>query len=90
MYWSTSNWYSNQFHLLLKKAETSYDNTSYKSNSSFVNHIATVMSQILCQLTAKMIRGLKSLSFADSELSECHKFESVGNSNLVLVLFGPQ
>jgi len=24
--------YSNEFHLLLKKAETSYDNTSYKSN----------------------------------------------------------
>jgi len=52
--------------------------------------IATVMSQILCQLTAKMICGLKSLTFADSELSECHKFERVGNSNLVLVLFGPQ
>jgi len=40
--------------------------------------IATVRSQILCQLTAKMICGLKSLTFADSELSECHKFESVG------------
>jgi len=29
---SIGNWYSNQFHLLLKKAETSYDHTSYKSN----------------------------------------------------------
>jgi len=28
--------------------------------------IATVRSQILCQLTAKMICGLKSLAFADS------------------------
>ena len=26
------------FHLLLKKAESSYDNTSYKSNLSFINH----------------------------------------------------
>jgi len=40
--------------------------------------IATVRSQILCQLTAKMICGLKSLTFEDLELSECHKFESVG------------
>jgi len=39
--------------------------------------IATVRSQILCQLTAKMICQLKSL-FADVELTECHKFESVG------------
>jgi len=39
--------------------------------------IATVRSQILCQLTAKMICGLKSLTFTNSELSECHKFESV-------------
>jgi len=38
--------------------------------------IATVRSQILCQLTAKMLCGLKPL-FADLELSECHKFESV-------------
>jgi len=30
--------------------------------------IATVRSQILCQLTAKMICGLKSLTFADSEV----------------------
>ena len=32
--------------------------------------IATVMSQILCQLlvTSKMICGLKSLTFADSEV----------------------
>ena len=37
----------------------------------------TVRSQILRQLTAKMIYGLKLLTFADSELSECHKFESV-------------
>jgi len=29
--------------------------------------IATVRSQTLCQLTAKMICGLKSLTFADSE-----------------------
>jgi len=28
--------------------------------------IATVRSQILCQLTAKMICGLKPLTFADS------------------------
>ena len=28
--------------------------------------IATVRPQILCQLTAKMICGLKSLTFADS------------------------
>jgi len=42
--------------------------------------IATVRSQIPCQLTAKMICGLKSLTFADSEMRtlECHKFESVG------------
>jgi len=42
---------------------------------------APVRSQILCQLTVKMICGLKSLTFADSkqsELSECHKCESVG------------
>jgi len=37
--------------------------------------IATVRSQTLCQLTAKMICGLKSLTFAYSELSECHTFE---------------
>jgi len=30
--------------------------------------IATVRSQILCQVTAKMICGLKSLTFADSEV----------------------
>jgi len=35
-------------------------------------------SRILCQLTTKMMCGLKSLTFADSELSECHKFESIG------------
>jgi len=29
---------------------------------------ATVRSQILCQLTVKMICGLKSLTFADSEV----------------------
>ena len=29
--YDTFNWYSDWFHLLLKKAET-YDNTSYKSN----------------------------------------------------------
>jgi len=39
--------------------------------------IATVRLQILCQLTVKMLCGLKSLTFADSELSECQKFESV-------------
>jgi len=39
--------------------------------------IATVRSHIACQLTTKMICELKSL-FADLELSECHKFESVG------------
>ena len=27
--YGTFNWYSNRFHLLLKKAETSYDNTSH-------------------------------------------------------------
>jgi len=37
-----------------------------------------VGSQILCHVTAEMICGLKSLTFADSELSECHKFESIG------------
>jgi len=30
--------------------------------------IATVRSQIICQLTAKMICGLKSLTFVDSEV----------------------
>jgi len=30
--------------------------------------IATVRSQILCQLTAEVICGLKSLTFADSEV----------------------
>jgi len=30
--------------------------------------IATVRLQILCQLTAKMICGLKSITFADSEV----------------------
>jgi len=30
--------------------------------------IATLRSQILCQLTAKMICGLKSLTFAHSEV----------------------
>jgi len=39
--------------------------------------IATVRLQIACQLTTKKICELKSLS-ADLELSECHKFESVG------------
>jgi len=43
-----------------------------------VRIIATVRSKILCQLTAKMICGLKSLTFADSGLSECHMFKSVG------------
>jgi len=31
------NWYSNQFNILSKKAETSYNNASYKSNKSFIN-----------------------------------------------------
>jgi len=44
----------------------------------FLSIIATVRSQILCQLTSKMICGLTTLTFADSELSECHKFESIG------------
>jgi len=41
---------------------------------------ATVRSQILCQLTAKMTCGLKSLTVQTqkSKLSESHKFESVG------------
>ena len=30
--YGTFHWYSNQFHLLLKIVETSYDNTSYKRN----------------------------------------------------------
>jgi len=30
--------------------------------------IATVRSQILCQLTTKIVCGLKSLTFADSEV----------------------
>ena len=30
--YDTFNWYSNQFYSLLKKAVTSYDNTTYKSN----------------------------------------------------------
>jgi len=30
--YDTFNWYSNQFHFLLKKAETSYDHTSYESS----------------------------------------------------------
>jgi len=73
----TFNWYSNRFHLLLEKAETSYDNTSYKSNESFIKHsnceVAVSMST-----NCKNECGLKSL-FADLELSECHKFESVGS-----------
>jgi len=53
------NWYSNRFHLLLKKAETSYDNIFYKIKAiKVLSIIATVRSQILCQLTAKMICGL--------------------------------
>jgi len=36
-----------------------------------------VRSQILCQQTEKITRELKSPTFADSELSECHKCESV-------------
>jgi len=30
--YDTFNWYSNHFYSLLKKAETSSDNTTYKSN----------------------------------------------------------
>jgi len=33
-----------------------------------MSSVATVTSQILCQLTTKMICGLKSLTFADSEV----------------------
>jgi len=33
-----------------------------------ISIIATVRSQILCQLSAKMIFGLKSLTFADSKV----------------------
>jgi len=43
--------------------------------------IATARSQILSQLTAEMICGPKSSTFADPEvrtLTKCHKFESVG------------
>jgi len=35
---------------------------------------AAVRSQILFQLTAAMTCRLKSLTLADSELLECHKF----------------
>jgi len=40
--------------------------------------IATVRSQILCQLTAKMICGLKSLTFGLQTQLECHKFVRAG------------
>jgi len=43
-----------------------------------VSIIAAMRSQILCQLTAKIICGLKSQTFVDSGLSECHMLESVG------------
>ena len=40
--------------------------------------IATVRSQIYVNyITTKMVCGLKSPPFADAELSECRKFESV-------------
>jgi len=39
--------------------------------------MATVKSHILCHLSIKMIYGLKSQAFADSELSEYHNFKSV-------------
>jgi len=40
--------------------------------------LAFVRSQILCQLTAKMTCGLKSVTLADPEkLLECYKFEGV-------------
>jgi len=34
----TFKWYSNWFYSLWKKAETSYDNMTYKGNGSFINH----------------------------------------------------
>ena len=36
--YDTFNWYFNRFHLLLKKPETSYNNTRSKSNWNFINH----------------------------------------------------
>jgi len=45
-----------------------------------LSDVATVRLQIICQLTAKMICGLKSLTFGDSQSlnCQCHKFKSVG------------
>jgi len=42
--------------------------TQLIKESKVLSIIATVRSQILCQLTAKLICGLKSLTFADSEV----------------------
>jgi len=43
----------------------------------FLSVIASVTSQILCQLTAKMTCGLKPLQTQKSELVECYKFECI-------------
>jgi len=42
--------------------------TQVKTPWSFINYIAIVRSQIPWQLTAKMICGLISLTFADLEV----------------------